>query len=202
VLFDFAISYLASSARRSGAVSAPMSSRVKIPNELEDPALLFEGNRVRVIEKCQAEAMCDMSSGKKTSARRCVSQKVRSNRWPGTIELNAYRATNFGNADVPPRRGLSSRMSPRHPRANGDFRRGAYHDLLDAGGNPTALADWGKKENRHYNGPRCEKCKWPSDGYKNGKSLCRACAEQAEPDPELIRILRNFSEEPVNDLVS
>lgn len=33
-------------------------------------------------------------------------------------------------------------MSPRHPRANGDFRSGPYHDLLDAGGNPELLTVW------------------------------------------------------------
>jgi hypothetical protein len=119
-----------------------MSSRVKIPNDVEDPALFFEGNRARIIEKRKAEAMCDLSAGKNPSARRCGSQKVRSDRWTGTRELNAYRATNFGDSELPPIRGLSSRMSPRHPRANGDFRRGAYHDLLDAGGEPRTLTVW------------------------------------------------------------
>jgi hypothetical protein len=178
-----------------------MSSRIQIPDDLEDPVLFFKGNRARVIEKCQAEAMCDMSSGKKPSARGCGSRKVRSNRWPGTKELNAYRATNFGNADVPPRRGLSSRMSPRHPRANGDFRRGAYHDLLDAGGNPEALAKWGD-ENRHHNGPCCKICKWPADCYKDGRWLCRTCAEKADLDPDLIQTIRDLSREPVNESAS
>lgn len=164
-----------------------MSSRIKIPDDIADPALLFEGNRARVIEKSKAEDMCDLRDDRKPSARRCGSQKVRSNLWSGTRELSAYRVTNFGHTDVLRSNRLSSRMSPRHPQANGDFRRGAYHDLLDAGGNPEALVTWGEQNRRAtmksipfetFCGPPCETCNGPSVCYRNRKSLCRACAEK------------------------
>jgi hypothetical protein len=119
-----------------------MSSRFKIPKEIKDPAILLNGNSAEIIKKADAEAMCDLRDGKKPSARRCGFQKVRSDCWNGTRELELYRLTNFGHADVPRIRGLSSRMSPRHPQSGRDFRRGAYHDLLDAGGDPETLTVW------------------------------------------------------------
>ncbi len=173
-----------------------MSSRFKIPKEIKDPAILLNGNSAKIIKKADAEAKCDLRDGKKPSARRCGFQKVRSDRWAGTRELEVYKLTDFGHADLPPKRGLSSRMSPRHPQSEGDFRRGPYHDLLD-GGNPEALATWGE-QNRHYNGPRCETCKEPSVCYKLGKLLCRACAEKTELDPGLIQAIRDLSEERDN----
>ena len=168
---DFAIVFL-----RVVAVSfvvvvcSLMSSRFKIPKEIKEPAILLNGNSAEIIEKANAEEMCDLRDGKKTSARRCGFQKVRSDRWEGTVELELYRLTNFGNADVPRIHGLSSRMSPRHPQSGGDFRRGAYHDLLDAGADPEILTIW--KGLPHNN--------------------------RAELGPELVQAIRGLSEERKN----
>jgi len=169
-----------------------MSSRFKIPKEIVVPVILLNGKSAKIISRSDAQAMCDLSDGRKPSARRCGSQKARSDLWPGTRELEVYRLTDFGYSELPPRRGLSSRMSPRHPRANGGFRRGAYHDLLD-GADPVASLSWGD-QNRHHNGPALcyyfETCKGISDRDENGMRLCRACAEKAEIEPELLRIPR------------
>jgi hypothetical protein len=151
-------------------VCSLMSSRFKIPKEIEDPAILLNGNSAKIIKKANAEAMCDLRDGRKPSARRCGFQKVRSDRWNGTRELEVYRLTNFGHADVPRIRSLSSRMSPRHPQSGGDFRRGAYHDLLDAGGDPTILTIWKGLPHNNFVGL----------------------------DPELIQAIRDLSEEPKN----
>jgi hypothetical protein len=156
-----------------------MSSRFKIPKEIVIPVILLNGKSAKIISKSDALAMCDLSDGKKPSARRCGSQKARSDLWPGTRELEVYKFTDFGHSAVPPRRGLSSRMSPRHPRSNGDFRRGAYHDMLDAGGNPTILMEWGKQRHEYLRS---------SAGM----------APEIEHDPELIQILRDLDEESVN----
>jgi hypothetical protein len=65
-----------------------MSNRFKIPREIKDPAILLNGNSAKIIEKDKVEAMCDLRDGKKPSARRCGFQKSRSDRWPGTKELD------------------------------------------------------------------------------------------------------------------
>jgi hypothetical protein len=156
-----------------------MSSRFKIPKEIVVPVILLNGKSAKIISKSDAQAMCDLSDGKKPSARRCGSQKARSDRWPGTELLEVYKLTNFGNSELPPKRGLSSRMSPRHPRANGDFRRGAYHDMLDAGGDPAVLVEWGKQRHEYLQSPA-------------------GMSPELEPDPELIQVLRDLDEEPLH----
>jgi hypothetical protein len=152
--------------------------------------LFFEANRAWIIGRDEADLLtipgnpCAMPDG---------TREIRSNR--GTFVLRAIRRIRLTSA-----RSLSSRMSPRHPQSGGDFRRGAYHDLLD-GGNPTALATWGK-QNRHYNGPRCKECKKPLDSDKDGVSLCRARAAKVEFDSDFIQIILDLSREPVNESAS
>ena len=155
--------------------------------------IFFEANRARIIGRDEADLLtvpgnpCAISDG---------TREIRSNR--GTFVLRAIRRIRLTST-----RSLSSRMSPSHPQSGGDFRRGAYHDMLDAGGNPFALATW--KRLRNYNGPRCERCKWRSDCIRNGESLCRACVEKSEKvelDPDVIQMIRNLSKELANEPVS
>jgi hypothetical protein len=265
--------------------------------------LFFEANRAHIIGRDEANLLtipgnpCAISDG---------TREIRSNR--GVFVLRAIRRIRLTSA-----RSLSSRMSPQHPQSGGDFRRGAYHDLLDAGGNPETLTIWkglphnnfvaseirkrryatpgayvnktelakalgrsqtwvgmvergaitadastierallevdriiarkkaiakakleaaerlsrnfenlkkpdaGRseearqeenpqarvtrgKQNRHYDGPRCEMCNEPLNCDKDGScSPCSACAGKADFDPDLIQILRDLSREPVNE---
>jgi len=149
--------------------------------------ILFEGSRARIIGKREADDLMVLGNA---FPEKCVTLKIRSNK--GKLELKAIRRTKLTSA-----RGLSSRMSPSHPQSNGDFRRGAYHDLLD-GANPVASLSWGD-QNRHHNGPALcyyfEMCKGISDREKNGMRLCSGCAEKAEINPGLIRILHDLDEE-------
>jgi hypothetical protein len=152
--------------------------------------ILFEGSRARIIGKCEADDL--MASGN-AYQEKCGMLEIRSNK--GKLKLKAIRRTKLTSA-----RGLSSRMSPSHPQSSGDFRRGAYHDLLD-GANPVASLSWGD-QNRHHNGPALcyyfETCRGISDREQNGMRLCRACAEKTEIDPELIQVLRDLDEEPLH----
>jgi|GEM_PF-5756445 hypothetical protein len=149
--------------------------------------LFFEANRAHIIGRDEANLLtipghpCAISDG---------TREIRSNR--GVFVLRAIRRIRLTSA-----RSLSSRMSPRHPQSGGDFRRGAYHDLLDAGGNPAVLAMWGKED--PVQRPHCDKCKEPLERDKNGTSLCRACAEKADFDSDVIEIIRDLSREPVNE---
>jgi hypothetical protein len=151
--------------------------------------ILYEGNRARIIGKSEAD---DLMVPGNPCAEKCGMLTIRSNK--GKLTLKAIRRTKLTSA-----RGLSSRMSPSHPQSGGDFRRGAYHDLLN-GANPVAFLSW-KDRNRHHNGPvRCcfETCKGISARCKDGSPLCRACARETEHDPELIQILRDLDEESVH----
>jgi hypothetical protein len=149
--------------------------------------ILFEGSRARIIGKSEAD---DLIVSGKACVEKCETLEIRSNK--GKLTLKVIHRTKLTCA-----RGLSSRMSPSHPQSSGDFRRGAYHDLLD-GANPVASLSWGD-QNRHHNGPALcyyfETCKGISDREQNGMRLCRACAEKTEIDPELIQIFRDLDEE-------
>ena len=152
--------------------------------------ILFEGSRARIIGKSDAD---DLMVPGNPCAEKCGMLTIRSNK--GKLALKAIRRTKLTSA-----RGLSWRMSPSHPQSSGDFRRGAYHDLLD-GANPVASLSWGD-QNRHHNGPTLcyyfETCKGISDREKNGMRLCWACAEKPEIDPEVIQILHDLDEESVH----
>jgi hypothetical protein len=100
-----------------------MSSYFKIPKEIPDPVVLFEGNRARVISKAHADRLTSDNDGRIPQATICGTRNIRSNL--GKLTLPAVRANVV-------RQGLSARMTPRHPQSGGDFRRGAYHDLLDS----------------------------------------------------------------------
>jgi hypothetical protein len=149
--------------------------------------ILFEGSCARIIGKSEADEL--MAPGN-AYPEKCGTLTIRSNK--GKLKLKAIRRSKLTSA-----RGLSSRMSPSHPQSSGDFRRGAYHDLLD-GANPVASLSWGD-QNRHHNGPAlCHNfgtCKGISDRERNGMRLCRECAGKAEIDPELTQILRDLDEE-------
>jgi hypothetical protein len=172
-----------------GVVCSLMSSRFKIPIEIAVPVILLNGKSAKIINKADADAMCDMGDGKKTTARRCGFQKVRSDRWDGMRQLEVYRLTNFGATDAPRTRGISSRMSPRHPQSGGDFRRGAYHDLLDAGGNPKTLTVWKGLPHNNYVGLDPELI----DHLEAAREL------KALESKRMIQAIRDLSKEPVNE---
>jgi hypothetical protein len=101
--------------------------------------VFFEANRARIIGRDEAASLTVPGN---PCARRDGVRKIRSDR--GVFTLPAIKRTKMTAA-----RGISSAMSPRHPRSDGDFRRGAYFDLLDRGGNPQQLLVWAKQ--RHDN---------------------------------------------------
>jgi hypothetical protein len=174
--------------KRGEVVNDPDGKPKKDVRGIEKLIVLFlEANRAHIIGRDEANLMtipgnpCAIADG---------TREIRSNR--GTFVLKAIRRIRLTST-----RSLSSRMSPQHPQSGGDFRRGAYHDLLDAGGNPAALAMWGKED--PVQRPYCDKCKEPLERDENGTSLCRVCVGKAEFDPDLIQILRDLSREPVNE---
>jgi hypothetical protein len=91
--------------------------------------IFFEGSRACIIGKSDADGL--MVPGN-PCPEKCGVRTIRSNK--GKLALKVIRRTKLTSA-----RGLSSRMSPRHPQSGGDFRCGAYHNLLDAGGDPETL---------------------------------------------------------------
>ena len=127
--------------------------------------LFFEANRAHIIGRDEANLLTIPGNPCAIADGTC---EIRSNR--GTFVLRAIRRIRLTSA-----RSLSSRMSPRHPQSGGDFRRGAYHDLLDAGGNSETLTIWNGLPHNNFVASEIRKRRYATPGaYVNQTELAKA----------------------------